>query len=114
MASGVLGQKVITSSSSGAGLVVYTVPSSTLAVCNIRIVNVSSAAQTVDLAIPNETDGTFDGLDALEDAAPLAVAAVLENTNIVLEAGRSVVVPTTGLDSTGVNVVVTGIEESTS
>jgi hypothetical protein len=74
----------------------------------------SSSAQTVDIAIPDETDGTFDALDAIEDGAPLAVAAVLENTNIVLEAGRSVVVPTTGLDSTGVNVVVTGIEESTS
>ena len=41
MASGVLGQKVVTSGSSGTGLVIYTVPSSTLAVCNIRVVNIS-------------------------------------------------------------------------
>jgi hypothetical protein len=112
MASGVLGQKVITSGSSGTDLVVYTVPSSTLAVVIVNIVSISGSTQTIDLAIPNETDGTFDSLDLLEDDTSLTEAAVLERTNIVLEAGRSVVV--TSSDSTGVAVNVYGIEESTS
>tara|TARA_Y100000361_G_C11096254_1_gene309233 strand:+ start:360 stop:698 length:339 start_codon:yes stop_codon:yes gene_type:complete len=112
MASGVLGQKVITSGSSGTDLVVYTVPSSTLAVVNINIVSISASTQTFDLAIPNETDGTFDSLDLLEDDTSLAEAGVVERTNVVLEAGRSVVV--TSSDGTGVAVNVYGIEESTS
>ena len=110
MASGVLGQATITSSTSGSSLVVYTVPSNTLAVVNINIVSISGSAQTIDLAIPNETDGTFDNIDLLEDDLSLAEAGVLERTNIVLEAGRSVVV--TSSDSTGVAVNVYGIEES--
>ena len=112
MASGVLGQKVITSSSSGTDLVVYTVPSTTLAVVNVNIESISSSTQTIDLAIPNETDGTFDSLDLLEDDTSLAEATVLERTNIVLESGRSIVV--TASDSTGVAVNVYGVEESTS
>jgi hypothetical protein len=112
MASGVLGQKVITSGSSGTDLVVYTVPSSTLAVVIVNIVSISGSTQTIDLAIPNETDGTFDSLDLLEDDTSLTTKQVLERTNIVLEAGRSVVV--TSSDGTGVAVNVYGIEESTS
>jgi len=112
MASGILAAKTVTSGSSGTGLVIGTVGSGKLWVCNINIVNISSSAQTVDVALPDETDGTFDALDQIEDAAALAVAGVLERTNIVLEAGRSIVVPATGLDSTGVNVVVWGIEET--
>jgi len=108
MASGVLGQAVITSSSSGADLVVYTVPSSTLAVININIASISGSTQTIDLAIPNETDGTFDSLDLIEDDTSLTTKQVLERTNIVLEAGRSVVV--TSSDGTGATVNVYGIK----
>jgi hypothetical protein len=110
MASGVLGQATITSATTGTGLVVYTVPASTVAVCNVNIVSISASTQTIDLAIPDETDGTFDSLDLLEDDTSLAEANVLERTNIVLEAGRSIVV--TSSDATGVAVNVYGIEES--
>lgn len=109
MASGVLGQAAITSASTGTDLVVYTVPSSTVAVCNINIASISASSQTIDLAIPDETDGTFDSLDLLEDDTTLAEADVLERTNIVLEAGRSIVV--TSSDGTGVAVNVYGVEE---
>lgn len=109
MASGVLGQAVITSSTSGASLVVYTVPAGKLAVCNVNIVSISASSQTIDLAIPNETDGTFDSLDLLEDDVSIAEAGVLERTNIVLDAGRSIVV--TSSDGTGVAVNVYGVEE---
>jgi hypothetical protein len=110
MASGVLGQAVITSGTSGASLVVYTVPSSTLAVVNVNIASISGSTQTIDLAIPDETDGSFDSLDLIEDDTSLTTKAVLERTNIVLSAGRSVVV--TSSDGTGVAVNVYGIEEA--
>lgn len=109
MASGVLGQAVITSGTSGASLVVYTVPAGKLAVCNVNIASISASTQTIDLAIPNETDGSFDSLDLLEDDTSLAEADVLERTNIVLDAGRSIVV--TSSDGTGVAVNVYGVEE---
>ncbi len=110
MASGILGNKTITSSSSGTGLVVYTVPASTLAVLNINIASLSSSAQTVDVALPDETDGTFDNNDLIENDTSISAKGVLERTGVVLEAGRSVVV--TSSDGTGVAVNVYGIEES--
>lgn len=110
MASGVLGQAAITSASTGTGLVVYTCPASTLAVVNVNIASVSSSSQTFDLAIPDETDGTFDAVDTVEDDSTLASKSIVERTNIVLNAGRSIVV--TASDSTGVVVNVWGIEEA--
>ena len=82
---------------------------STLAVVNVNIASVSSSSQTFDLAIPDETDGTFDAVDTVEDDATLAAKSI-ERTNIVLEAGRSIVV--TSSDATGVVVNVWGIEET--
>jgi hypothetical protein len=110
MASGILGQAAITSASTGGDKVVYTCPSGTLAVVNVNIASVSASSQTFDLAVPDETDGSFDAIDTVEDDATLASKSIVERTNIVLDAGRSIVV--TSSDATGVVVNVWGIEET--
>lgn len=110
MASGILGQEVITSASTGTSLVVYTVPASTLAVVNVNIASISTASQTFNLATPDETDGTYDTADTLELDSTIQAKGIVERTNIVLEAGRSIVVESS--DATGVVVNVWGIEES--
>ena len=89
---------------------VYTAPASNVAVVNLNIANTTTTADdvTIYVAPSGATLGTEHKIEVLS----LSGQNVLERTNIVLEAGRSIVV--TASDSTGVAVNVYGVEESTS
>ena len=101
MASGILGQQTGTGD-------VYTVPSSTLAVVNISVLNNdTSDNETVVLRIiaSGDTEGNQHNIENFS----LASRGVIERTGIVLGAGDKVKVST---GSSDVCTSVYGIEES--
>lgn len=105
MASGILGQVGISTASTNH--TVYTVPSSTLAVANVNIVNRSASSATVRLAV-SSTD-TPDDSEYLEYDASLDAQGVLERSGIVINASKNIVAYAS---TTAVSVAVYGIEES--
>ena len=105
MASGILGQIVGTGSEAD----VYTVPSSTLAVVNVSIINNdSSNDETVVLRLVNSGD-TSAAKHNLENMSVVS-NGVVERTAIVMGAGDKLTMNA----SSDVSVSVYGIEESTS
>jgi len=103
MASGILGQAVGTGSEAD----IYTVPSSTLAVVNISIINNdSSNSESVVLRLVDsgDTSGAEHNLENMS----LASNGVLERTAIVMGAGDKISLNA----SSDVSISVFGIEES--
>lgn len=105
MASGILGQAVGT----GSELDIYTVPSTTLAVVNVNIINNdSSNAETIVLRLINSGD-TTGAKHNLENMS-LNSNGVLERTAIVMSSGDKISLNA----SSDVSISVYGVEESTS
>ena len=103
MASGILGQIVGTGSEAD----VYTVPSSTLAVVNISIVNNdSSNSESVVLRLVDSGD-TSAAKHNIENFS-LPQSAVVERTGVVMGAGDKLTLNA----SSDVSISVWGIEES--
>ena len=103
MASGILGQIVGTGSEAD----VYTVPSSTLAVVNVSIINNdSSNNETVVLRLVNSGD-TSAAKHNLENMSVVS-NGVVERTAIVMGAGDKLTMNA----SSDVSISVYGIEES--
>ena len=103
MASGILGQIVGTGSEAD----VYTVPSSTLAVVNVSIINNdSSNNETVVLRLVNSGD-TSAAKHNLENMSVVS-NGVVERTAIVMGAGDKLTLTA----SSDVSISVWGIEES--
>tara|TARA_B100000131_G_scaffold201600_1_gene193676 strand:- start:319 stop:639 length:321 start_codon:yes stop_codon:yes gene_type:complete len=106
MASGILGQSNL---SGGSNTTVYTVPSSTHAVVNINVVNRSSSgARTIRVAL--SSSGSPSSHEYIEYDVSVPKNAVLERTAISLNAGKNVVVYSSGSD---VSAAVYGIEQTT-
>tara|TARA_R100000995_G_scaffold82200_1_gene55814 strand:+ start:309 stop:629 length:321 start_codon:yes stop_codon:yes gene_type:complete len=106
MASGILGTQIV---GTGSEADVYTVPSSTLAVVNVSIVNNdSSNAEAIVLRLVNSGD-TSAAKHNLENFS-VAASGVLERTGIVMGAGDKLTLNA----SSDVSISAYGIEESTS
>tara|TARA_Y100001938_G_C7911410_1_gene339786 strand:+ start:43 stop:360 length:318 start_codon:yes stop_codon:yes gene_type:complete len=105
MASGILGQIVGTGSEAD----VYTVPSNTLSVVNVSIINNdSSNNETVVLRLVNSGD-TSAAKHNLENMSVVS-NGVVERTAIVMSSGDKITMNA----SSDVSISVYGIEESTS
>ena len=105
MASGILGQIVGTGSEAD----VYTVPSNTLSVVNVSIINNdSSNNETVVLRLVNSAD-TSAAKHNLENMSVVS-NGVVERTAIVMSSGDKITMNA----SSDVSISVYGIEESTS
>tara|TARA_R100000231_G_C5321375_1_gene163502 strand:+ start:201 stop:518 length:318 start_codon:yes stop_codon:yes gene_type:complete len=105
MASGILGQAVGTGSESD----IYTVPSNTLAVVNVSIINNdSSNNETVVLRLINSGD-TTGAKHNLENMSVVS-NGVVERTAIVMSSGDKISLNA----SSDVSISIYGIEESTS
>ena len=105
MASGILGQAVGTGSEAD----IYTVPSNTLAVVNVSIINNdSSNNETVVLRLINSGD-TTGAKHNLENMSVVS-NGVVERTAIVMSSGDKISLNA----SSDVSISIYGIEESTS
>jgi len=105
MASGILGQAV----GNGSEQDIYTVPSTTLAVVNVNIINNDgSNAETIVLRLINSGD-TTGAKHNLENMS-LNSNGVLERTAIVMSSGDKISLNA----SSDVSISVYGVEESTS
>jgi len=85
---------------------VYTVPSSTLSVVNLNVANTTSSAD--DVVIYVAPTGATLGTEHKIESLSLGANAVLERTNLVLQAGSFIAV--NGTAGTVANVW--GIEEA--
>jgi len=105
MASGILGQAAL---SQATETIVYTVPSSTLAVVNINVVNRSpSAAASVRVALASTTIPTSG--EYIEYDTLIPPLGVLERTGIAINASRRVIIRSSTNDCSA-NVY--GLEQS--
>jgi len=105
MASGVLGQSALSATTN---TTVYTVPSSTLAVVNINVVNRSTSA-TADVRIALASDATPQVQEWIEFDAIVPARGVLERAGIAMNAGKRVVVHAS---TANCSVSVYGLEQS--
>ena len=83
----------------------YTVPTSTFAVVTVNLVNRSSSAVTVRVAM--SATATPSNGEWIEYGVSLAANTVLERTGLVLDAGKNIVVYAS---ATGVSATAYGIE----
>lgn len=105
MASGVLGQSALSATTN---TTVYTVPSSTLAVVNINVVNRSTSA-TADVRVALASTATPQVQEWIEFDAIVPARGVLERTGIAMNAGERVVVYAS---TANCSVNVYGLEQS--
>ena len=88
MASGILGQSALSATTN---TTVYTVPSSTLSVVNINIVNRSTSA-SADVRVALATTATPQTSEWIEFDTTIPPKGVLERTGIAINAAENVVV----------------------
>lgn len=88
MASGILGKSALNITTN---TTVYTVPSSTLAIVNINVVNRSTSA-SADVRVALATTATPQDSEWIEYDALVPARGVLERTGIAMNAGEKVVV----------------------
>lgn len=88
---------------------VYTVPAENFAVVSINICNTTTQTRSIRIAIADDA-GNVQLEEFIEHDADLLAAGVLERTGIVVDAGKTI---TARSNSTGVAVMVYGIETST-
>lgn len=88
MASGILGQSALSATTN---TTVYTVPSSTLAIVNINVVNRSTSA-TADVRVALASTATPQNSEWIEFDTIIPARGVLERTGIAMNAGERVVV----------------------
>lgn len=88
MASGILGQAAV---SLQTDTTVYTVPSSTLAVVNINVVNRSSSVPSA-VRVALATSATPNNAEYIEYDALIPPLGVLERTGVAMGSGKRVVV----------------------
>lgn len=108
MATGRLGVSAIPAGTSGAGTVVYTVPTGYYTVLNVSCTNRNTAA--VKLRIGISSSGTPSAQEFIEYDTTVIGNGVFERTGLVVNAGLSVVVYS---DTANVGCTVYGIETST-
>lgn len=89
---------------------VYTVPTNTFTVFSVSVLNRGSAAVTVRMALASLATPAANGSEWIEYDVPLDANGVLERTGLMMNAGKQLVVYTSG---SFVSVSVFGIETST-
>jgi len=105
MASGILGTASLTVASTNT--VIYSVPTSKTAVVTVSVLNRDTTNYTnIDLAI--SSTGAISNTNYIEYQASLIPTGVLERSGIVLEAGKKIIVGSSGGKTT---VTVWGYEE---
>ena len=105
MASGILGQSA---PSANTNTSVYTVPSSTLSVVNVMVIN-RSASNPVDVRIALAGSGSPNTNEWIEYDVTVPPKGVVERTGMALQAGKQVIVYNSTADT---SVTVTGLEQS--
>ena len=105
MASGILGQSA---PSANTNTSVYTVPSSTLSVVNVMVIN-RSASNPVNVRIALAGSGSPSTNEYIEYDVTVPPKGVVERTGMALQAGKRVVVYMSTNDT---SVTVTGLEQS--
>jgi hypothetical protein len=106
MASGILGTPTDLGAATNVSL--YTCPASTYAVLTVSLCNRSASAVTVRISVgDNSTPANADYLEYDQEILP---NGVLERTGIVMQAGKILVVRSSGAS---VSAVAMGIETST-
>jgi hypothetical protein len=108
MATGRLGVAAIPAGTTGAGTVVYTVPTGTYGVFNISITNRN--ASTIAVRVALAATSTPNVQDYLEYDTAIIPNGVFERTGLVAQAGLNVVVYS---NTANVGCTVYGIETST-
>lgn len=103
MASGTLGVAALAANTN---TTVYTVPANRLGSLNISVTNRAATTAIVDVAI--STTGTPANSEYIEFGVAIPGTGILERTAIVAEAGKNVVVRSTGAST---SVRVHGYEE---
>lgn len=105
MASGILGQAALSATTD---TTVYTVPSSTLAVVNINVVNRSSSS-SANVRVALASTATPQTSEWIEYDASVSSNGVLERSGIAMNAGERVVVYAS---TANCSVSVYGLEQS--
>lgn len=108
MATGRLGVSAIPAGTSGAGTVVYTVPTGYYTVLNVSCTNRNTASVKLRIAIANSS--TPNAQEYLEYDTTVIGSGVFERTGLVVNAGLNIVVYS---DTANVGCTVYGIETST-
>jgi hypothetical protein len=89
----------------------YTVPTGYYGVYNISFTNTNATSVTIRLFIGASTTGAQNAQECFEYQTTVAGYGVFERTGVVVQAGQNFIV---SASATGVNVIIYGIETSTS